>query len=100
MVLGAFTVTFSDLALQIIVGAIAAGLAGRAMRGGGFGILGDLLIGVIGAIVANFVASFFALFNLTQFGLMGEPIVAIIGAILLVVLIHLVTARRFRHTEA
>jgi uncharacterized membrane protein YeaQ/YmgE (transglycosylase-associated protein family) len=100
MVLGAFTVTFSDLALQIIVGAIAAGLAGRAMRGGGFGILGDLVIGVIGAIVANFVVGYFGLFNLTQFGLMGELIVAIIGAILLVVLVHLVTARRFRHAEA
>lgn len=100
MVLGAFTVTFSDLALQVIVGAIAAGLAGRAMRGGGFGILGDLLIGVIGAIVANYVVGFFALFNLTQFGLMGELIVAIIGAILLVVLVHLITTRRFRHTEA
>ena len=92
--------TFSNLALQIIVGAIAAGLAGRAMRGGGFGILGDLLIGVIGAIVANYVVGFFALFNLTQFGLMGELIVAIIGAILLVVLVHLATARRFRHAEA
>jgi uncharacterized membrane protein YeaQ/YmgE (transglycosylase-associated protein family) len=100
MVLGAFTVTFSDLALQIIVGAIAAGLAGRAMRGGGFGILGDLVIGAIGAIVANFVVSYFGLFNLTQFGLMGELIVAIIGAILLIVLVHLATFRRFRHAEA
>ena len=45
MVLGAFTVTFSDLALQIIAGAIAAGLVGRAFRGGGFGLLGDLLLG-------------------------------------------------------
>lgn len=100
MILGAFTVTFSDLALQIIAGAIAAGLAGRAMRGGGFGILGDLVIGVIGAIVANFVVGYFGLFNLTQFGLMGELVVAIIGAILLVVLIHLATFRRVRHAEA
>ena len=94
MVLGAFTVTFTDLALQIIAGAIAAGLVGLAMRSGGFGILVDLIIGVIGAILANFVVSFFALFNLTRFGLVGELIVAIIGAILLVVLLHLVTGRR------
>jgi uncharacterized membrane protein YeaQ/YmgE (transglycosylase-associated protein family) len=64
------------------------------MRSGGFGILVDLIIGVIGAILANFVVSFFALFNLTRFGLVGELIVAIIGAILLVVLLHLVTGRR------
>jgi uncharacterized membrane protein YeaQ/YmgE (transglycosylase-associated protein family) len=100
MILAAFTVTFSDLALQIIVGAIAAGLAGRAMRGGGFGILGDLVIGVIGAIVANFVIGYFALFDLTHFGLMGELIVAIIGAILLVVLVHLATSRRSMRAEA
>lgn len=100
MILAAFTVTFSDLALQIIVGAIAAGLAGRAMRGGGFGIVGDLVIGVIGAIVANFVIGYFALFDLTHFGLMGELIVAIIGAILLVVLVHLATPRRSMRAEA
>lgn len=100
MILAAFTVTFSNLALQIIAGAVAAGLAGRAMRGGGFGILGDLIIGVIGAIVANFVVGYFALFNLTRFGLMGELIVAIIGAILLVLLVHVATSRRSSHAGA
>jgi uncharacterized membrane protein YeaQ/YmgE (transglycosylase-associated protein family) len=100
MVLGAFTVTFSDLALQIIAGAIAAGLVGRALRGGGFGLLGDLVIGAIGAIWANFVVGYFGLFNLTRFGLMGELIVAIIGAILLVVLVRLVTSRRTMRADA
>ena len=100
MVLGAFTVTFSDLALQILAGAIAAGLVGRALRGGGFGLLGDLVIGVLGALAANFVVGYFALFNLTRFGLMGELIVAIIGAILLVVLVRLVTARRTMRADA
>jgi len=100
LVLGAFTVTFSDLALQIIAGAIAAGLVGRALRGGGFGILGDLVFGVIGAIGANFVVGYFGLFNLTQYGLIGELIVAAIGAILLVVIVRLFTARRsVRTTE-
>jgi len=100
MVLGAFTVTFSDLALQIIAGAIAAGLVGRAFRGGGFGLLGDLVIGVLGALAANFVIGYFALFNLTQYGLMGELIVAIIGAILLVVLMRAVTSRRSARADA
>jgi len=94
MVLMAVTATFSDLALQIIAGAIAAGLTGRAMRGAGFGILGDLVCGIIGAIAANFVVSYFGLFNATHYGLFGELIVAIIGAVLLVVSLHLFTARR------
>jgi uncharacterized membrane protein YeaQ/YmgE (transglycosylase-associated protein family) len=94
MVLMGVTATFSDLALQIIAGAIAAGLAGRAMRGGGFGILGDLVFGVLGAIAANFVVSYFGLFDAKHYGLIGELVVAIIGAILLVVIAHVFTGRR------
>jgi uncharacterized membrane protein YeaQ/YmgE (transglycosylase-associated protein family) len=94
MVFGTLTLTFSDLALQIIVGAIAAALTGRAMRGAGFGLLGDLLFGVIGAIVANFAVSYFNLFNSGHYGLPGEMIVAAIGAILLVVVTHLFSGRR------
>jgi uncharacterized membrane protein YeaQ/YmgE (transglycosylase-associated protein family) len=99
MVVLAVTVTFSDLALQIIAGAIAAGVVGRIVRGGGFGILGDLVIGAIGAIAANFVVGYFGLFNLRQYGLVGELIVAIIGAILVVVLVRLLTSRRTVRTE-
>lgn len=94
MVFAAVTLTFSDLALQFIVGAIVAVLTGRAMRGGGFGIVGDLLFGVIGAIGANFVVSYFGLFNSSNFGLVGELIVAAVGAIVLVVVVHAVTNRR------
>jgi uncharacterized membrane protein YeaQ/YmgE (transglycosylase-associated protein family) len=94
MVLASFTVNFSDLALQIIVGAIVAGLLGRAMRGAGFGLVGDLVIGVLGAIGANFVVGYFDLFSAQRYGLLGELIVAAIGAILLVVIVHLFTGRR------
>lgn len=94
MVLGTVTITFNDLALQFIVGAIVAALTGRAMRGAGFGLFGDLLFGIIGAIGANFIVSYFNLFNSGQYGLMGELIVAAIGAILLVVIVRLFTSRR------
>jgi uncharacterized membrane protein YeaQ/YmgE (transglycosylase-associated protein family) len=94
MIIAALTVTFSDLVLQIIAGAVAAAATGRAMRGGGFGLFGDLLFGILGAIGANFVVSYFGLFDLVRFGLIGEIIVAIIGAVLLVVLVHLLTGLR------
>ena len=94
MIISDFTVTFSELALQIIAGAIAAGIIGRILQGGGFGLIGDLLFGIIGAIGANFVVSHFNLFNVTRYGLPGELIIAIIGSIVLVVLVHLVTYRR------
>ena len=94
MVLGAITLTFSNLVLQVIVGAIAAGITGRAMRGAGFGILGDLLFGIVGALGANFIVNYFNLFNSANYGLVGELIVAAIGAVLLVVLTHLFPRRR------
>ena len=97
MIFGAVTLTLSNLALQIIVGAIAAAITGRAMRGAGFGLLGDLLFGVIGAVVANFVVSYFNLFNSGKYGLPGELVVAVIGAILLVVVSHLFSGRRSRN---
>ena len=96
MVLAALTLSFSDLALEVIAGAIAAGLTGRAMSTGGFGLIGDLLFGIVGAIVANFAIAYFGLFNLAHYGLIGELIVGIIGSILLVVIVHLVTSRRGR----
>lgn len=90
----ALTLSFSTLALQVIAGAVAAGLTGRAMSGGGFGLVGDLLFGIVGAIAANFLAGTFNLFNITQYGLVGQLILAIVGSILLVVIVHLVTAKR------
>ncbi len=94
MVFAAVTLTFSDLALQFIVGALVAALTGRAMRGAGFGLIGDLLFGIIGAIGANFIVSYFNLFNSGSYGLVGELIVAAVGAILLVVIVRVLTSRR------
>ena len=100
MVIADFTVNFSTLALQIIVGAIAAAIIGRVLQGGGFGLIGDLLFGAIGAIGANFLVGHFNLFNVAQYGLPGALILAIIGSILLVLIVHLFTARRSSRATA
>lgn len=93
-VLLAVTLTFSDFALQVIAGAVAAAATGRVMRGGGFGLLGDLVFGIVGAVLANFVVNYFKLFNMSQYGLTGELIVAVVGSILLVVIVRLLTYHR------
>ena len=100
VVFAAVTLTLSDLVLQFIVGAIAAAVTGRAMRGAGFGLLGDLLFGVIGAIAANFLVSHFGLFGSANYGLIGELIVAAIGAILLVVITHIFASSRSSRAAA
>jgi uncharacterized membrane protein YeaQ/YmgE (transglycosylase-associated protein family) len=97
MVLADFTVTFTVLVLQIIAGALAAGVIGRVVQGG-FGLIGDLVIGIIGAIGANFLVSHFNLFNVNQYGLLGALILAIIGSLVLVVIVHLFSYRRSHAT--
>ena len=64
------------------------------MRGAGFGLLGDLIFGIAGALGANFVVSSFSQFNSRNYGLSGELIAAAIGAMLLAVIVRAVTSRR------
>jgi len=71
----------------IIIGAIAGWLAGNIMRGGGFGLFMNIIVGVVGALIGGWV---FDLLGIgTGNGLMGGLITALVGAILLLWLISL-----------
>jgi uncharacterized membrane protein YeaQ/YmgE (transglycosylase-associated protein family) len=71
-----------------VIGIVAGWLAGRLMRGGGFGILGDLVIGILGAVIGGYV---FGLLGVGMGGgLVGSLVTATVGAILLLFLIRLV----------
>ena len=69
----------------IVVGLIAGFLAGVAMRGGGFGIVGDIIVGILGAIIGGFIAG---LLGLGASGLVGTIIIAFLGACLLIALLR------------
>jgi uncharacterized membrane protein YeaQ/YmgE (transglycosylase-associated protein family) len=75
----------------VIIGAIAGWLAGRFMKGHGFGLLGDIIVGVIGAFVGAW------LFGLAGVhlggGLIGSLIVAFVGAVALLFVARLFTGR-------
>jgi len=60
------------------------------VKGSGFGIVGDIIVGIIGAFIGGFVLS--ALGVGGSVGIVGSIIVAIIGAVVLLVILHLVTA--------
>ncbi len=78
----------------IIVGIIAGWLAGLVMRGGGYGIIGDMVLGIIGALVGGFLAG--ALFNIANpiTGInITTLIIAFLGAVIVVALVRLFSGR-------
>jgi uncharacterized membrane protein YeaQ/YmgE (transglycosylase-associated protein family) len=72
----------------LFVGLIAGWLAGKIVRGTGFGILGDILVGIAGALVASFL--FPRLGIQLGSGIVSEIIYSAIGAVLLLVVVRLV----------
>jgi uncharacterized membrane protein YeaQ/YmgE (transglycosylase-associated protein family) len=68
---------------QIAIGILAGFLAGKIMRGRGYGVLMDLLLGIVGSILGGTV---FGLLGLYSSGLVGQLVVATVGAILLIVI--------------
>jgi uncharacterized membrane protein YeaQ/YmgE (transglycosylase-associated protein family) len=71
----------------ILIGLAAGWLAGQFMRGGGFGVVGDIVLGVLGAVVGGFL---FRLLGLSAGGLIGSLVVATVGAIVLLALVRLI----------
>jgi len=76
------------LIVFLIVGAIAGWLAGQVVKGGGFGLVGDIIVGILGAIIAGFLFSKLG-FSLGA-GILGEIISAAIGAIILLIVLRLI----------
>jgi uncharacterized membrane protein YeaQ/YmgE (transglycosylase-associated protein family) len=72
----------------ILIGLAAGWLAGQLMKGGGFGVVGDIVVGVIGALLGGFL--FRSLGVSAGGGLLGALVVATIGAVVLLFLLRLV----------
>ncbi len=79
----------------IVVGLLAGWLAGLVVKGGGYGCIGDIVVGVIGGVLGGWIASHF--FH------MGDPMsginlpsigVAFVGAVIFVVILRLISGRR------
>ena len=78
----------------IIVGLIAGFLAGQVMRGGGYGVIGDIIVGVLGGLLGGWIASYFFDIGDPMSGLNWESIlIAFAGAILLILVLRMVGGR-------
>jgi uncharacterized membrane protein YeaQ/YmgE (transglycosylase-associated protein family) len=72
----------------LIIGAIAGWLAGILVKGGGFGLIVDIIVGIVGAFVGGWLAE--ALHITLGSGFIGSIIVAVIGAVILLFVIRLI----------
>ena len=70
----------------IIIGIVAGWIAGEIWRGRGFGLAGDLVVGVIGAVVGGLL---FDALGIQGYGLIGSLVTTTVGAVVLLFLINL-----------
>jgi uncharacterized membrane protein YeaQ/YmgE (transglycosylase-associated protein family) len=80
------------LIVIILVGIVAGWLAGQLMRGGGFGLIGDLIVGILGAFFGDWLFPQLGLH--LGVGLVAQIISAAIGAIILLFILRLVSGNR------
>lgn len=69
----------------VLIGLVAGWLAGMLMRGG-FGLIGDIVVGILGAVIGGYV---FGLLGINSGGLLGAIVTATVGAVILVFILRL-----------
>jgi uncharacterized membrane protein YeaQ/YmgE (transglycosylase-associated protein family) len=76
-----------SILMALIIGAIAGWLAGKLFKGRGFGLMGNIVVGIIGAVVGSFL---FGVLGITAGGVIGSIIVATVGALVLLFVVNLI----------
>lgn len=77
--------TVESLIWFLLIGLIAGWLAGKVMRGGGYGIVGDMIIGVVGALIGGWL---FGKLGIGFGGLIGAIVTAFVGAVILIAILR------------
>ena len=74
----------------ILIGILAGYLAGKIVRGGGMGLLGNLIVGIIGGVLGGWL---FGIMGIWTTGVIGSLITATVGAIVLLAIVSLFSKR-------
>ncbi|TAK24436.1 MAG: GlsB/YeaQ/YmgE family stress response membrane protein [Chloroflexota bacterium] len=77
--------------MWLIVGLIAGWLAGQFMKSGGYGLVGDIVLGIVGAVLGGLLFGF--LMPGSSVGFVGSIVVAFIGAVLLIAILRALPGR-------
>jgi uncharacterized membrane protein YeaQ/YmgE (transglycosylase-associated protein family) len=73
----------------VILGLLAGWIAGKLTKGHGFGCIGNVAIGLIGAVIGGFIFSTLGIHGLA--GFWGSLIIAVVGAAVLLVVVNMIT---------
>jgi uncharacterized membrane protein YeaQ/YmgE (transglycosylase-associated protein family) len=76
-----------NILIWIITGIVAGWLAGLIVKGGGFGLIGDLVVGLIGGLLGGWL---FGLLGVSASGWIGQVLVAAVGGVVLVLILRLI----------
>jgi uncharacterized membrane protein YeaQ/YmgE (transglycosylase-associated protein family) len=79
--------TLDQLLVLLLVGLVAGFAASHLVAGRGFGLIGDILVGIVGALLGTWLLQH--VLNITTSGLLGEIVVAFIGAAILIAIVRL-----------
>lgn len=80
--------TLELILIWLLIGAIAGWLAGMVVKGGGFGLPGDIIVGIVGAVIGGWLFGQLGIF--VGAGIVGAIIAATVGAIVLLLVIKVV----------
>jgi uncharacterized membrane protein YeaQ/YmgE (transglycosylase-associated protein family) len=79
-----------SIVVWLIVGAVAGWLAGLVVRGFGFGLIGNIIVGIVGAIIAGWLLPKIGVGAIVRQPIIDAIIHALIGAVVLLVIIGLI----------
>ncbi len=79
-----------NILLWLISGIIAGWLTGVVMKGGGYGLVGDLVVGLIGGLIGGFLAG---MVGLEPSSWIGQILVAVLGGVVLVAILRMISPR-------
>lgn len=80
--------SMESLLIYLFVGLVAGFLASKVVRGGGFGIIGDIIVGLVGGLFGGWLFGRVGLFSGT--GILGSIATAFVGAVILLVIVRLI----------
>ena len=89
LLLAAINLNLSTVLWWLVIGLVAGFLASRVMRGGGYGLIGDIIVGLIGAFIGGWLAGFLGIGGSSS--LIVSIVIAFIGACILIAILHAVS---------